>query len=334
MRLPFRRRAGGGSGGSASARPPAPFIVGAGHSGTTLLRMMLDAHPELTIPPETGFVPEVFKRARRARKQTGRRPGAEELVELIASHRRWGDFGLDRDALLARVRAADETPTARQAVRAFYALYAAGQGKPRWGDKTPAYAAAMVPLQRYLPEARFIHLIRDGRDVALSRLRRRSDDLEAVAHAAERWRSRVLAARSRAGRVEHYMEARFEDLVLDSERVLREVCEFVELPFDPVMLRYHERAPERLAEMADALPPPQDGERGDVPAERLRNRRLRRHALAAEPPRGDRVEVWRERMTPEARAAFEGAAGDLLVELGYPLGDATADAAGAEAALR
>ena len=44
-------------------RRPAPFVVGVNRSGTTLLRMMLDAHPELTIPPETHFIPEVIRRA-------------------------------------------------------------------------------------------------------------------------------------------------------------------------------------------------------------------------------------------------------------------------------
>ncbi len=41
-------------------RPPAPFVVGMTRSGTTLLRLMLDSHPELSIPPETHFLPEVI----------------------------------------------------------------------------------------------------------------------------------------------------------------------------------------------------------------------------------------------------------------------------------
>ena len=56
-------------------RPPAPFVVGLTRSGTTLLRMMLDAHPELTIPPETHFVPDLIKAAaRRAGRPTGCSP--------------------------------------------------------------------------------------------------------------------------------------------------------------------------------------------------------------------------------------------------------------------
>ncbi len=54
-------------------------------------------------------------------------------------------------------------------VRAFFELYAEKQGKPRWGDKTPGYTQHIRKISKVLPEARFIHLIRDGRDVTLSR---------------------------------------------------------------------------------------------------------------------------------------------------------------------
>ena len=56
-------------------------------------------------------------------------------------------------------------------MRAFFDAYADAQGKPRWGDKTPAYMLAVQRIGRTLPESRFIHLIRDGRDVALSQTR-------------------------------------------------------------------------------------------------------------------------------------------------------------------
>src|SRR5256885_9395255 len=68
-------------------RAPAPFIVGMNRSGTTLLRMMLDAHPELTIPPETHFVPEVIKAFKRTDKTT-----PADVLGAMKSAREWGDF--------------------------------------------------------------------------------------------------------------------------------------------------------------------------------------------------------------------------------------------------
>ena len=284
--------------------PPAPFVCGVTRSGTTLLRLMLDAHPEVAIPGETHWVPKLIKAFERSKQSHG------DTANLIVDHKRWGDFHLDAGELRERIDALDPV-TAADAIRAFYALYAEREGKTRYGDKTPGYVKEMRRIQRVLPEARFVHIIRDGRDVSLSHLRMNWGP-ETYAESARLWRNRIRRARKMAPSIEHYMEVHFEELVADTEGVLRRVCEFVELDFDPVMLDYHERAEGRLAEKARELPrknrPPQ-------PAEA----RLESHRLAKEPPRPDRVEMWRERMTAEEIAEYEGIAGDMLVELGYPL---------------
>ena len=284
---------------------PAPFVCGVTRSGTTLVRLMLDSHPELAIPGETHWLPKLIKRQERGKHS------ADDLTDLIVDHKRWGDFHLDGEELRRRIRAI-EPVNAADAIRAFYMLYAEREGKTRYGDKTPGYVKEMVRIERVLPEARFVHIIRDGRDVALSHLRMNWGP-ESFGESARLWRNRIRKARKMAPKVPHYTEIRFEDLVADSERVLRHVCDFIELEFDPVMLEYHERAEERLSEKARELPrknrPPQ-------PAAA----RLESHRLAKEPPRSDRVGMWRERMTEEQVAEYEAVAGDMLVSLGYELG--------------
>ncbi len=294
-------------------RPPAVFVVGMNRSGTTLLRMMLDAHPELTIPPETHFVPDLIKAARE--------PGAtpEDALAAMKSAREWGDFGFSDEQMLTRLRA---LPKLRPgpAVRTFYEAYMEQQGKPRWGEKTPTYVQKMKLIQRALPEARFVHVIRDGRDVALSVLDRTVRELTA-ADVARRWRKKISKAREDSPQLDHYTEIRYEDLILDTEPVLRRVAELVDLPWDDAMLSYHERSGERLQEMARALP-------GDGRAKELSvERRMATHAMTTKPPSADRVARWRTQMTAQQRAEFEQIAGDLLAELGYPVGaDAVAKA--------
>ena len=124
--------------------PPAPFIGGATRSGTTLLRLMLDAHPEVAIPSETHFVPDVIARCVEGPVT------ADELAAIVTGHRRWGDFGLDAGELRGAL-AALEPLTAAEAIRAFFRLYAREQGKARWGDKTPGYIRKTQPIQRVLP---------------------------------------------------------------------------------------------------------------------------------------------------------------------------------------
>jgi hypothetical protein len=305
MRIPALARLGGRD----RHRPPVPFIVGVSRSGTTLLRLMLDAHPQLAIPPETHFIPELVEACERG-------AGPDEVVALLTGHRRWPDFRLDRDELLRRLRAL-EPFTAGDALRAFYRCYADRAGKPRWGDKTPHYTRKMPLIQRVLPEARFIHLIRDGRDVALSLMEVHFGP-EDVMGAAERWTSWIAKARRHAQRLDHYLELRYEDLVLDPQTVLGRICDFVELPWDAVMLEYHERAPGRIEEIARDFDRPQGGPA--IPADV----RARQHRHVSQPPREDRVARWRREMSPADQAAFESVAGDLLADLGYPLSRAPA----------
>jgi Sulfotransferase family len=274
---------------------------------------MLDAHPELSIPPETHFLPRLIKLY-----DGGREPNTDELVEAVETHPGWRDFGMDEDELrIAFAARAGLGPPADPAgaIRAFFAAYASGHGKRRWGDKTPVYIESIDQIGAALgDQARFVHLIRDGRDVAVSRGARavkRGREATPARDEAETWKRRIQGAREEAREVDHYLELRYEDLIADPEAVLREVCDFIHLEFDPVMLTYHERASERLSELSD-LP----GKGGKV---RPGSERVAAHALTSEPPRADRVERWRSELTPEAIADYERVAGDLLDELGYPL---------------
>jgi hypothetical protein len=302
-----RARVRGADAGDAG-HPPAPFVVGLTRSGTTLLRMMLDAHRELTIPPETHFVPDLIKAAREGN-------GTDSMLAALTENRTWGDFGIDADEMRRRLDTVDAGDGAG-AVRAFFNAYAARQGKPRWGDKTPAYMLSVQRIGRTLPESRFIHLIRDGRDVALSQRARALNEQPPAAEQAERWVKRIRKSREQAQTLKgaRYVEARYEDLVRDPEPTLRRVCEFIEIDWDPGVLSYHERAAERLSEMAGELRA--EGEHAQQDA----GYRIDNHAPTTKPPDPSKLDKWKREMSPSDVAAYDAVAGDLLRELGYEVG--------------
>src|SRR5687767_487169 len=93
-------------------RAPAPFIVGVGRSGTTLLRLMLDAHSDLAIPPETHFVPDVIGLCK-AHAEPAR------LAAEIEASRHWADLGLEREELERAFAAAGAQPKAAPVLRSF-----------------------------------------------------------------------------------------------------------------------------------------------------------------------------------------------------------------------
>jgi hypothetical protein len=285
-------------------RRPFPFIVGQHRSGTTLLRLMLDAHPQLAIPPETQFIPLVAQRCAAAADPR------RSFLDTLTGHPHWPDVHVD-DAVLDERLQALEPFDVGDALRAFYALYAERFGKPRFGDKTPRYVLHMELIERLLPEACFIHIIRDGRDVTLSVMdeQRRAGKTVRAAHVARRWREKIALARSQAHRLNAYAEIRYEDLVLDTEAALRRVCDAIDLKWDPAMLEYHATAPARLAELVSV-----DAKWATV------GERRARHAWAAHPPEPTRVGRWRREMSPADRRSFEEEAGDLLRELGYEPG--------------
>jgi len=116
-------------------------------------------------------------------------------------------------------------------VRAIYRDYAVKAGKARAGDATPDRGSRMVDIAAVLPEARFVHVIRDGRDVGPS-----LDDRDPESAAAQ-WIWRVREIRQQGQFVPYYREVRFEDLKADPERILRGLANFIGLPFDSAQLR-------------------------------------------------------------------------------------------------
>ena len=145
-------------------------------SGTTLLRMMLDAHPRAHDPARDPLRPRPDQGRARGRRDARERARGDEVGARVGRLRllRRGDAGppagARRGSSPARPCAPSTRPTSEQ------------QGKPRWGEKTPTYVQKMKLIQRALPEARFVHVIRDGRDVALSVLDRTVRDLTAARH--------------------------------------------------------------------------------------------------------------------------------------------------------
>ena len=291
--------------------PPAPFIVGSPRSGTTLLRMMLDSHPQIAIPPETGFLPHTLTNLFGSDERR-RHALMARLVNFPRRASGWQDFGLTPQLLLQELSGV--TPfRLDEGLRCFYRAYAARFGKTRWGDKTPSYGAHMRVIEHLLPEARFIHIIRDGRDVALSlRTLWFSPGID-MRTLARKWRRDIGAIRNEASHCRWYLELRYESLVRDPQRTLKEVCAFIDIDYDADMTHYHLRAPSRLAEHGARVR--NDGLTLVSRAERLAQQRLLLH-----PPDPTRISRWKTDMPERDRREYESVAGDLLAALGYECG--------------
>ena len=264
------------------------ILLGVSRSGTTLLRVILDRSPGVAIPDESFFVPLLSRRH-------GRAIDPERFLDDVARIPTIRDWGLQVEEIAARVKPGMATG---DAIAAIFATYAAAAGKPRWGDKTPMYMRHLSLLDELFPHAQYVHLIRDGRDAALSFLEMPEGTFTRTwahprtpAQFACLWRKEVRGARRLGGRLgpKRYLEVRYEELVAEPENVVREICRFAEIAFEPAMLDY-----------AGAV---------DVSSKPHQQRLLR-------PPTAG-VRSWREELGDADVAAFEAVAGDLLGQLGY-----------------
>jgi Sulfotransferase family len=280
-----------------------------------MLRLMLDGHPELAMLPETHFLPRLPGIC-----ATSPDPVAQAL-EAIVTTDRWSSFGLDAGALRERANTTG-CETLSDVVRLFYREYAARHGKQRWGDKTPWYVLRMPMIARLLGEARFVHIIRDGRDVALSVIPLWWGPTS-VADAARWWAERIRSGRRDAAEVP-YLEVLYERLVEQPEAELRRICAFIELEYDAGMLEFDARvradparvAPHLVGLSLDAAlaAEPDQFQCGLVSPEQMQAQLARR---LSGPPDGASIGRWRALMSADELRSFDEIAGDLLEELGY-----------------
>lgn len=190
------------------------FVVGCHRSGTTLLRLLLDSHPNISCGPETGFLTD-FARITRD-------PMWPHLQQ----------YGFPKEYWHRKVA---------ELFDSFQSDYARGRGKVRWAEKTPNYALHLDYINELFPTCQVIHIIRDGRDVVASHLDRWGY-LSAV-KATRKWplyidRTRRAGARLPAHR---YQEIRYEDLVDDTEAIMRKLLDFLGEPWDEGVLQYDQK---------------------------------------------------------------------------------------------
>lgn len=275
---------------------PPVFIGAAPRSGTTLLRTMLNSHPELAIPRETHILVDGYRTRAEwgdLRDVDNRRRLARWVVER--EHSQYRQLTADPDELVASMVAAP--PTLGSVLGAGFRLYADRHGKPRWGDKRPSIVLNLDAVYAMFPDAQFVNLVRDPRAVVASirRVGRRhgwdayglpgaTDTWERSIRAADRWRKRLGP--------DQFLEVRYEDLVTEPAATLGQIVEFLDLDAAGLdaMLRHHETAD-------------------------IHNRTM--HALVSKPVTTERLRAWEQALRPKEIAFVESVVGEGMRRYGY-----------------
>jgi hypothetical protein len=266
---------------------PYLFIVGCPRSGTTLLQRVVDAHPKVAILPEANWIYHVLMDPSVVIENGAVAPG---LVPTLLEHPKFRPLGITHEHL-TRLIGEHSRISYSSFVSRIFDLYGEMQGKELVGNKTPGLARRLDVIHAMWPEARIVHLIRDGRDVYLSMKNRLlhtplggwSDD--PVSSAALWWELNVQKGRNarRSFAPELYYEVRFESLVNNPGEVCTELCTFLGVPYSEAMVRLYEK------------------------------RKRKRASQPITPALRD----WRSQMQSKDIEIFEAAAGKTLEDLGY-----------------
>ncbi|OGA53315.1 MAG: hypothetical protein A3F74_02995 [Betaproteobacteria bacterium RIFCSPLOWO2_12_FULL_62_58] len=279
---------------ASSAKPF--FVVSAPRSGSTLLRLILDSHSALAVPPP-GWLFDMIYPYLYSYGDLNHQANLLALAEDILQTPTVGRWPI-KLAPEELVRVAAESSFAGL-YAALHRAYAQAEGKQCWGEKTPRNSFWMDEIKALFPDAQFIHIVRDGRDQAIDI----SDSIllpYSLYSGANLWQRHVSAVRDSASRLPAgaYLEIRYEDLCAAPEAVIRKLCAFLDVEFDARMLTPHET---RSARNWSAHP---------------------LHAKTAQPISTRFCEMYKTRMPSADIAALEALIGATLQCFGYPLSGA------------
>jgi hypothetical protein len=184
-------------------------------TGTTLLRLMLDSHPNIAIPHETGFM-RIYAGMRFTPFKWSGRYWANRLG--------WSDEEMD--------------DLARDYFNRIFMRYAEQHGKERWGEKTPQHLWHVWAMKRLFPDSVFIGVVRHPGASVVSNMRRFGHSGRYASAHSRKYLKEV--ARLAAVHQKRMIVLRYEDLVLQPERVMRELLDWLGEPWADSVLAHHE----------------------------------------------------------------------------------------------
>lgn len=283
------------------SQPKTPFfLIGNARSGTSLLRLMLNTHPDIVVPPECGFA--MWLRDRYVALDLCDSAVIARFAGDVSASRKFETWNLSETQLRRRLegRRYAEYP---ELVAEVYAAYAELRGKTPtlFGDKNNYYITLVDQLRETFPDSLIIHLVRDGRDVACSYLDLADREIDCeyrpnlafeINEIAVEWSKNCLRmARLTGPRV---ITLRYEDLLGAPKTELKRMCKFLGAQFDPIMLDFFRW--------------------NDEPQSFLQWKGKTREPL--DPENAGR---FRYRLTQEQISIFQATAAEALIHFDYPL---------------
>ncbi|MBX2862464.1 MAG: sulfotransferase [Leptolyngbyaceae cyanobacterium MAG.088] len=270
---------------------PPIFIFGCPRSGTSLLSRLIGSHPRIAIPFESHLY-NTFYPWLKYYGDLNRPSNHERLIDDILATEVMRDWTprLSRQDILTTISSYEFHDIIDGILRA----WTYSQGKQRWGEKTPAHLFYWREILAAFPNMQVLHIVRDGRDVALSWKKARFGPKH-MYPLAQQWVHHLETAERLKSKLgdKSFLEVRYEQLLQAPEQTMREICTFLHEEFAPEMLAFYKTGTA-------------------YPTDRSNQNNLSR------PPMVSNIGKWRLDMSAQQLNIFESVAGPTLQKYGYP----------------
>jgi len=273
------------------------FIISAGRSGTTLMRSMLAAGGQIAIPPETQIFPKLPVKYL-AFHNLGWVDLCKQIVSEFESSNNF--YTWEINTISAYQELINLPPTERSLARIIQIIMMeyAKEKFPHanmWGDQSPINTFYLPYIRKTFPQARYLHLVRDGRDVISSMVKRHGEAY--LDEAIFRWNNSIhrIHTFQKKIKLENFIEIRYEDLVQRPQDTLTRVARFINIDYSQEMLEFW-KAPSTIEHKYHDF-----------------------HKNLEKPVFTSSIGAWKERLTPDQQQYIASKISRYLQETGYPV---------------
>ena len=279
------------------------FIIGRPRSGTTMLRTLFDANKNISIPIESRVIIHLYFKFRWVKNWDEKK--LMKFYDAIFKQPKIEAWTINREQLKKDFLALGKEATFQRLIKLLYLNYISFFKKGEiliLGDKNPVYSFFFYYLKNLLklfPEAKIIHLTRDYRDHYLSMRKIKFEKLNHLSMVCYRWKYSFNMVRKLAKhRPNKYYFIRYEDLVINPEKELIALCDFLKIPYHESMLQYYEIKDQVLAAYPD------------------RNV-MKNHSSLFLPISADNIDKWKQKLSPNEVYCADSIVGKAGIDAGY-----------------
>ncbi|MHA1381634.1 MAG: sulfotransferase family protein [Candidatus Helarchaeota archaeon] len=221
------------------------FIIGSQRSGTTLLRLLLNSHSNVAVPTESTFLMPFLRKRKILNSNPLPYNEKKRIIQYLSRNSQFSKWKISESVLTEKM---GNSLTMKELISILYETFALRYDKLICGDKSPTFIRKLGVISKTFPKAKFIHIVRDGRDTYLSLRKKKASGTNSVTLSAFEWYIKNnLIIRQMRNMKNQFLTIRYEDLIIDPKKELKRICNFLNISYENKMLEFWKQSNKFIA---------------------------------------------------------------------------------------